>query len=125
MFADFTTTAPPKPSAQTQILLATMEERSKKDDEKWDEVMEHLDLLFAKVGNMEQKQEALGGITSKVLDQLLQGQQRMSKQIEANGQAIAKLTLNQNNSPPSPTSSDTSEDLAYHRRLSRDSAMGS
>lgn len=120
------TTAPPKPSAQTQILLASMEE-DRKDDEKWVEVMEHLDLLFSRVGdidNNQQKLEAQAGITTKVIEQMLQDQQMMAKQIEAMGKAVAQLTLNQNNRPPSPASSDTSEDLRFAQHHARNHTYG-
>ena len=49
------TTAPPKPSAQTQILLTYMEERVRSDDAHWDSVMDSLDVLFAKVGAVEHR----------------------------------------------------------------------
>lgn len=34
---------------QTQFVLSRMDELEKKEDERWDHVMESLDLLFAKV----------------------------------------------------------------------------
>jgi hypothetical protein len=56
-------------------------------------------------------------MSSKVFEQLLKDQQVMAKQIEANGQAIAKLTIAQmesrTNSPPSPTSSEALLDNVF------------
>jgi hypothetical protein len=38
---------PPRPSAQTKILLDTMSKRSDEDNSKWDQVMGNFDLLFS------------------------------------------------------------------------------
>lgn len=118
--------APPKPSAQTQLLLGRMDDLIQKDDERWDHVMESLDLLFAKVGDMDahqQKVETKVDMATQVMEQLLKGQQLLSKQIEATGQAVAKLTLNQkeekNKEPASPTSSDASGEQQFRHIPSR------
>lgn len=107
--------APPKPSVQTQFVLSKMEEREKRDDERWEHVMENLDLLFSKVGEIaqnQQKGDTRYDATAQVIEQILKDQQRLAKQIEANGQAVARLTLESkekhNRRPSSPTSSDTS-----------------
>lgn len=54
--------------------------------------------------------------STQVMEQLLADQQLLSKQIDATGQAVAKLTLNRashsGGRPPSPVSS---EDLPNHR----------
>lgn len=91
-----------------------MEEKVAKDDAKWDEVMEHLDLLFARVGDIDQhqhKMEARFDLSSKVIQQMLRDQQIMAKQID--------LTLQQTRQwpdpPPNPTSSETSEDIPRHQ----------
>lgn len=118
-------TAPPKPSAQTQILLTTMEEEAKREDERWREVMEHLDLLFARVGDIDrnqQKVESQFAMTNKVIEQMLLDQQLMSKQIDATGKAVAQLTLEQRHPrrglPTSPTSSETSEEQGFAQHTS-------
>ncbi|KAF8697376.1 hypothetical protein HU200_035969 [Digitaria exilis] len=90
-------TAPPKPSVQTQFVLHKMDERMEKDDERWDHVMENMDLLFAQVGEIgsnQQKMQAQITMNTQVLEQMLADQQLLSKQIESTGQAVAKLTLN-------------------------------
>lgn len=77
--------------------------------------MENLDLLFAKVGEIDtnqQKMDARVDMFTKVMEQLLKDQQLLAKQMEATSQAVAKLTLAQmertQKEPVSPTSSDTS-----------------
>ena len=55
-------TAPPKdpkPSAQTKIVLEAMEATHQKDADRWDEVMESLDLLFTRVTDMGTAQHQL------------------------------------------------------------------
>lgn len=62
---------PPKPSAQTQLLLSHMEEMGRKEDECWDQVMENLDLLFAKVGEIDANQQKMNtwfDMSTKVME---------------------------------------------------------
>ena len=90
--------APPKPSAQTQILLAQMEERARVDEEHWDSVLESLDLLFTKVAvveNRQQRMETQIDVSTKLLEQMLLDQQTLAKQMETTGNAVAQLTMNQ------------------------------
>lgn len=76
--------------------------------------MDNLDLLFTQVGEMntnQQKMQEQVTMNTKVVEQMLQDQQTLTKKIQANGKAITNLTLNQarqrNKQPGSPTSSDT------------------
>lgn len=72
------------------------------------EVMEHLDLLFAKVGNIEARVD----MSSGVMEQMLKDQQLLAKKMEITGHAVAQLTLNQKQEPeppPSPTHSEVFE----------------
>lgn len=74
-------TAPPKPSTQTQLLLTAMDEATRRDDDRWTEVMEHLDLLFARVGDIDKNQQKLDaqvGMTNKVVEQMLLDQQMLA-----------------------------------------------
>lgn len=90
-----------------------MEEKEQYDDERWREVLEHMDLLFAKVGTVEQNQqkfEARFDLSNGVLEQMLRDQQKLARQMEITGQAMAQLTLHQRDmyeSPPSPKNSET------------------
>lgn len=99
-----------------------MADATKKDDERWETVMENLDLLFARVGEVDKNQqqvEATIDMSTKVIEQMLRDQQLMAKQIEATGQAVAQLTLQQmcarEDQPVSPTSSETTVGNPYQR----------
>lgn len=118
-------TAPPKPSAQTQFVLTKMDEQMAKDDARWDQVMENMDLLFAQVGEIstnQQKMAAQFSISTQVMEQLLADQQLLSKQIDATGQAVAKSTLNRGSTSsgggrsPSPASSEEPVENPFHPR---------
>ena len=52
-------TAPPKPSAQTQFVLDAMAQAAHHDDERWEQVMESLDLIFARVTDLGRTQQQL------------------------------------------------------------------
>lgn len=108
------TTAPPKPSVQTQFVLSRMDSLEKRVEERWDQVMASLDLLFAKVEEVEvnqQKTDTRVEMSTKVMEQMLKDQQLLAKQMEVTGQAVAKLTLAQMENQralDSPTSSENS-----------------
>ena len=90
-----------------------MEDRARQEDEHWASVMESLDLLFAKVGSVENRQqkiEAQLDMSTSVLEQMLLDQQTLAKQMELTGQAVARLTLDRHPTPPSsprPNHGDT------------------
>jgi hypothetical protein len=100
-----------------------MEEFADKDEARWEQITENMDILFAKVAEIDAKQQRLDtkvDMSTTVLEQMLKDQQLLTKQIDITGQAVAKaakLTLNQMNnkqeSPPSPTSSDTSTEHEF------------
>lgn len=46
------TTAPPKPSVQTQFVLSRMDELERKVDEHWEHVLESMDLIFSRIGEV-------------------------------------------------------------------------
>lgn len=52
-------TAPPKPSAQTQFLLQAMEQPSAKDEKRWEQILENMDLLFAQVSEIGKTQSKM------------------------------------------------------------------
>ena len=51
--------APPKPSAQSQLLLDAMAAAEQRDDASWETLMKSMDLLFAKVGVIDHNQKQL------------------------------------------------------------------
>lgn len=55
-----------------------METRNTKEDKRWESIMENLDLLFAKVSDMDknqQKLEASFDMSTRVVEQMLRDQQ--------------------------------------------------
>lgn len=65
-----------------------MEEQAKRDDARWDQVTKSLDLLFAKVGEIDVNQHKLDtrfNMTTKVLEQMLKAQQLLAKHMESTG----------------------------------------
>nr|CAB3465589.1 unnamed protein product [Digitaria exilis] len=93
--------APPKPSAQTQFVLTKMDERAAKGDERWEQVLENMDLLFAQVGDIAANQQTMAAqisVSTKVMEQMIADQKLLNKRIDATGQA-------QDGGPSSPTSS--------------------
>lgn len=91
--------------------------------------MENMDLLFAQVGDINTNQQKLSAqfsLSTQVMEQLLADQQLLAKQIDATGQAVARLTLNHENTsrarPPSPASSEEQADhrFQYRRRTTGD-----
>jgi hypothetical protein len=82
---------------QTQFILQKMDEVGSKDGADWASVMDSLDLLFAKVGEIDanqRKMEDRFDVSAKVMEQMLMDQQTLAKQMEATGQAVDKLTIN-------------------------------
>ena len=53
------TTAPPKPSVQTQFVLDAMAHTTSQDDRHWEQVMESLDLIFARMTDIGSTQQQL------------------------------------------------------------------
>lgn len=99
-----------------------MDDANTKDEERWATVMENLDLLFTKVGEVDKNQqrvEATIDMSTKVIEKMLRDQQLMAKQMEATGQAVAQLTLQhmraRDEQPVSPTFSKATVDNPFHR----------
>lgn len=87
-------TAPPKPSVQTQFILEEMESSGQKEDERWDRMMKSIDLLFARVGDIDRVQHQMAAqidLNIQIIDQVLLDQITLAKQLEATGQAISQL----------------------------------
>lgn len=103
-----------------------MDDRAKKEDERWGEVMENFDLLFSKVAEIEknqQKSDTRFDMSTQVLEQLLKDQKIMNRQLEATTQAVNKLTDNQKGHnqkrPQSPTYSEESDDHRFQQGQNR------
>lgn len=81
---------------QSQFVLDAMAEGYAKTDAKLDKLMESVDLLFSKMEDLtitQQQMQVKLDINSKAVDLSMREQQLMAQQLEAIGQAVAKLTL--------------------------------
>ena len=58
-FLESVVTAPPKPSAQTKILLDNMSKSVEEEKTRWDQVMENFDLLFSRINDIGVVQQQL------------------------------------------------------------------
>ena len=100
-----------------------MDDRFQQEDERWTQVNENFDLLFARVASIGINQERLESqmnLGNQVMEQMLKDQQILAKQIELTGEAVARITLNRPqpqesaDPPPSPTRSHSSLDRGPH-----------
>lgn len=98
---------------QTKLILDAMQEEAEKKGSKFDQILDSLDLLFARVtdiGLTQQKIRTHLDLNTQVVDQHTAEQQVMAKQIEEKGQAVARLHLNKSHkqdSLPSDSSSSS------------------
>lgn len=84
-------------------------------DERWEQVMSSLDLVFAKVAEVDgnqRKSDTKVDMTTKVMEQMLKDQQSIAKQLEVTWQMVDRLAAapkeKQHQEPDSPTSSESS-----------------
>ena len=73
-----------------------MEESSRRDEDHWSQVTSSLDLLFARVSEIGASQKELRArldLTTESMDLYAREQQMIVKQVEATGQAVARLTM--------------------------------
>lgn len=103
-----------------------MENKAHQDDERWEQVTENVDLLFASMGEVKKshtKLETKLDMTTKVMEQMMKDQQHIAKTLELTGQAVAQLTLKKprekQEEPQSPTDSDTTIDEPFRGQRKR------
>ena len=80
---------------QTQILLGRMEERSQVEDTHWDQVMESLDLLFARVTDIGRDQQQIRAQlthNTEVMEGYGHAQEILTRKVEVTSQAVNKWT---------------------------------
>jgi len=95
--------------------MASSEER---DSSRFDHVLESLDLLFAKVGQLDTTQQRMAtqmDLGNQVMEQMLKDQQSLSKQVEATGQAIARFSSSDIRPSRRQDPSSSSGDIPAHR----------
>ena len=72
-----------------------MESFSQREDSHWDQMTESIDLLFARVGNIERVQSQMSAqidLSAQIMDQVLRDQITLAKQLETTGQTVSRLT---------------------------------
>jgi len=65
---------PPKPSVQSQFILDAMDAFSQREDDRWTHMTESIDLLFARVGEIDRSQQHMASqldFSTEVMDQML------------------------------------------------------
>lgn len=95
--------------------MASSEER---ESSRFDHVLESLDLLFAKVGQLDTTQQRMAtqmDLGNQVMEQMLKDQQSLSKQVEATGQAIARFSSSDIRPSRRQDPSSSSGDIPAHR----------
>ena len=97
-----------------------MTKNSEEEKTRWDQVMENFDLLFEQINNMGVIQQEM----KKAIIDTQAEQKVMSKQVQANGQAVAQLTIRQmdmeNQSNHSADGSVIFEDDDFQNIFSKD-----
>jgi hypothetical protein len=90
--------------------------RKQLDGKKWT-----LDLLFNRVDSINKKQEKMEAkmdMSTKVLDQMIKDEEKLSKQIAETGHVVAQLRMKEREmeEPPSPTFSELKNDNPFYDR---------
>ena len=83
--------APPKPSVQTQFILEAMASSDERDSSRFDQVLESLDLLFVKVGQLDTTQQRMAtqmDLGNQVMEHMLKDQQSLATQMEVAGKLL-------------------------------------
>lgn len=87
-----------KPSKQTQLLLDEMFRSNEEEKTRWDSVMDNFELLYARLNDIGLIQQDLKNQLQdnmRRVDNVVSDQKLITKQVKANGQAVAQLTLRQ------------------------------
>ena len=67
---------------------------SQREDYHWEQMSQSVDLLFARVGNIERVQSQMSAqmdLSAQIMDQLLRDQTTLAKQLDTTGQTVARL----------------------------------
>jgi flagellar biosynthesis/type III secretory pathway chaperone len=95
-------------AAKEDVYWQGLERQTTKEEARWSTVMENMDLLFARVEEMDRNQQKLQAnqdAATSVLQQVLKDQTSLTQQIHATGQAVAKLQTYKFRDDDSDTSS--------------------
>ena len=103
--------APPKPSVQSQFILDAMDAFSQCEDDRWSRMTESIDLLFSRVADIDRTQQHMSSqldLSTKVMDQVLQDQHTLAKQMEVTSTVVARLAEHHHHQSSAPGRSDPS-----------------
>ena len=103
---------------QTQFILEAMASSDERDSSRFDQVLESLDLLFVKVGQLDTTQQRMAtqmDLGNQVMEQMLKDQQSLATQMEVAGQAIARFSSSDFHPPHRQVPSSSSGDVPAHR----------
>jgi hypothetical protein len=97
------TTGPKKqgvvlPSQQTRIILDNMSRNSEEDDSRWADLQQNLEVKFQQIKDIhtvQRQMKAQMDLRSSAMDEYAQEQHIIAKQVQANGEAIARVTIRQ------------------------------
>ena len=73
-----------------------MSKNTEEENTRWDQVMEHFDLLFTRVndiGEVQQQMKTQMDIRGQAMDNYTAEQHLIAQQVKANGAAVAQLML--------------------------------
>jgi len=71
-----------------------MASSTQREDERWDQMTESIDLLFARMGGVERVQSQMAAqldLSTQVMDQLLRDQTTLAKQMDTTGKTVSNL----------------------------------
>ena len=77
------------------------------EDERWDQMTESIDLLFARMGGVERVQSQMAAQldrSTQIMDQLLRDQNTLAKQMDTTGKTVSNLAQQFSSSTQAPYS---------------------
>jgi hypothetical protein len=99
-----------------------MDEQAKLDEDMWNSITDTLDLLFAKMEEIDRNQQRADvkfDMSAKVVEQMLKDQQMMAKQLENTGKAAAQLRMDFLNAADDQPSSSTKSNTATENQFAK------
>ena len=82
-----------------------MASSTQREDERWDQMTESIDLLFARMGGVERVQSQMAAqldLSTQIMDQLLRDQNTLAKQMDTTGKTVSNLIQQFSSSTQAP-----------------------
>jgi hypothetical protein len=95
-------------AAKEDEFWKSVHQQDEKEDARWGNIMDSVDLMFTRMANVERTQHRMQvnqDAATAALQQVLKDQATLSKQIQTTGQAVAKLQMEKKWEDDSDTSS--------------------